>query len=549
MIAGCIGVDSVRIWCNHDALAYAGLDYSLAYGWPNGQKDDDDHVRHLDGAAFDWIPLLRGNKIVNFNAEDIEARDSSMLDLEGLKSILVIPVFIQDAFWGFVSFEDYTHDRHFTLSECDLMRSASFLLVNASIRQSILQDLVDAREEAYSNSRAKGEFLANMSHEIRTPLNAIIGMTKLAQETEDAERKEYCLGKIKEASSHLLGVINDILDMSKIEANKLEVFPVPFHIRAMIDRVVSIMRFRLDEKQLEFTSEVCPDVPNVAIGDDQRLAQVITNLLSNAVKFTPSEGRIRLSVRLLERSAEACVVEVSVADTGIGISQEQQTRLFSSFEQADSSTSRKYGGTGLGLAISRRIIEMMHGTIAVRSVPGEGSTFSFTVKLRLVANGNAETGVDNGRDFSIYETASRRDTAAEQGRIPDFGAYAVLLAEDMEINREILTSLLEPTKLRVDCAVNGREALECYLAKDGAYDLVFMDLQMPEMNGYDAAVAIRKSGMPSAEGIPIIAMTANVFHEDIERCFACGMNGHIGKPIDFTQVIEALNQYLLPTPD
>jgi signal transduction histidine kinase len=245
-------------------------------------------------------------------------------------------------------------------------------------------ELYKAREKAINASQAKGAFLANMSHEMRTPMNAIIGMTTIAKTANDIERKDYCLNKIEDASTHLLGVINDILDMSKIEANKLELSSVTFNFERVIQKVVNVNNFRVEERKQQFTVNIDRGIPPFLAGDDQRLAQVITNLLSNAVKFTPEEGTISLRAFLAAEENGVCTVQIEVTDSGIGISPEQQARLFSSFEQADSGTSRKFGGTGLGLAISKRIIELMGGSVWIESELGKGSTFAFTFKAEQV---------------------------------------------------------------------------------------------------------------------------------------------------------------------
>jgi CheY-like chemotaxis protein/anti-sigma regulatory factor (Ser/Thr protein kinase) len=268
-------------------------------------------------------------------------------------------------------------------------------------------------------------------------------------------------------------------------------------------------------------------IPPYIHSDEQRLAQVITNLLTNAVKFTPENGEIRLAARLISISRDNAEIEISVKDTGIGISAEQQAKLFTVFQQAESSIARKYGGTGLGLAISKRIVEMMEGTIQVESEPGHGSRFSFQICVgtaeapKTIADISADSPIENA-----------------------FEGKCILLAEDIEINREIVRSLLEPTAVEIVDAVNGRDAVEKFAAEPEKYDIIFMDVQMPELDGYDATRRIRAMAFEKANSIPIIAMTANVFKEDIDKCLNAGMNAHIGKPIDMGQVLEKLRLYI-----
>jgi len=388
-------------------------------------------------------------------------------------------------------------------------------------------ELEAALEKAQAANRAKSDFLSNMSHEMRTPMNAIIGMTSIGKSAPDIEKKDYAFEKIENASTHLLGVINDVLDMSKIEAGKFDLSCVEFNFEKLLQKSINVVNFRVDEKHQNLTVNTDKRIPVNLNGDDQRLAQVITNLLTNAVKFTPENGSIYLDARLKKEENGICTIEINVKDTGIGISEEQQSRLFSSFQQAESSTSRKFGGTGLGLAISKHIVELMGGEIWLDSKPGVGSIFSFTVLLKRGKEENAE---------------SRPDKETSEQQI-SFKGRRLLLAEDVEINREIVMALLEPTEIEIDCAVNGKEAVKMFSRKPKGYDLIFMDMQMPEMDGLEATHQIR-SIEGHKNGIPIIAMTANVFKEDIEKCLAVGMNDHIGKPLDFNEVMEKMEFYL-----
>jgi CheY-like chemotaxis protein/two-component sensor histidine kinase len=321
--------------------------------------------------------------------------------------------------------------------------------------------------------------------------------------------------------------------MSKIEANKLELFPVTYCFEEMLKKIIDVISVRTDERHQELIVTIDEKIPRFLTGDDQHLAQVITNLLSNAVKFTPEHGKIRLNAQLLEEKGGICTLQIEVSDSGIGISEEQQSRLFSSFEQADSGTSRKYGGTGLGLAISKSIVELMSGRIWLDSELGKGSTFHFTVKVKKANNPND--------DYS-------KDEEEESGQQPEnvnFENYIILLVEDIEINREIVLTILEPTAIKIDCAENGREAVEKFAASPNKYNLILMDLQMPEMDGYEATVKIRKiEEEVMRKPVPIVAMTANVFTEDIEKCLSVGMNDHLGKPLDIKDLIKKLRKYL-----
>jgi CheY-like chemotaxis protein len=378
-------------------------------------------------------------------------------------------------------------------------------------------------------------------------MKAITGRTAIALDTSDPEHKEDCLNKINAASEHLLGVINDILDMSKIGADKLELSPTAFRFAKCIDDMVNIIRFRVEEKQQRFEQQMDPNIPDILVGDPQRLAQVIGNLLTNAVKFTPEAGEIRLAVTLEKEKDGVCTIRFDVADTGIGVTEEQQARLFTSFEQADSSTARKYGGTGLGLAISKFIVEQMHGEIWVESEPGKGATFSFRVQLLRAAREDLP-----GEGGPLSSTTNHDDLAEE---VNDFSGRQILLAEDVEINREIIMTMLASTNIGIDCAENGIEALALYRNNPGRYDMIFMDIQMPEMDGYEATQNIRKfetehyaadaaDAVDARPKVPIIALTANVFREDIEKCLAVGMDDHIGKPVDFKEVLLKLRTYL-----
>ena len=664
IMAGAVEADRVRLWKN--SVENGKLCCTQLYEWVDGgDGNDQDRVLTVnvpyDEALPGWENSLSNGWCINSLTRDTSPVVKERLSKQGILSLLIVPVFLQDKFWGFVGFNDCRQERMFTANAESILRSASLLIANALSRNEMTQELEAALEKTRAASQAKGNFLSIMSHEIRTPINAIVGMTIIGKSATSMEKKNYAFDKIDIASSHLLGVINDVLDMSKIEANKFELSNVEFDIEKMLQKVINVIVFRVNEKSQKLTVKLDPKIPHSMVGDDQRLAQVITNLLSNAVKFTPEKGSISLRLQLVEEKNGLCTIQSEVADSGIGISKEQIKRLFTSFEQAESSTSRKYGGTGLGLAICKQIVGLMRGNIWVESELGKGSSFKFTAKLEraatkegqlaqaveegirvLFAAGDPETreyyheiiqrmgitctavpGISealealeqnggynvcfvdwmmpgvNGIELSCaikarglrvpvvilasaYEWNSIEKAAMAAGvsgfltkplfsseiincisdlvgekavsvsddtgheSVEDFSGYHILLVEDVEINREIVQTLLEPTQIKIDCAVNGLEAVQSVEASPGKYDMIFMDMQMPEMDGLTATQHIRALDMAGAKEVPIIAMTANVFKDDVEKCLEAGMNDHIGKPINVDDMLKKLTKYLQP---
>ncbi len=664
-MAKAVKADRAYIWKNHmkDGMLFC----SQLYEWAGDVEVQQGKAFAVETAYADSVPeweeILSQGLCVNGIVSELSANEQAMLCPQNILSVVAVPIFLKGEFWGFIGFDDCHRERRFSKSEVAILRSASELVAEALVRHEMEESLRASSVElqraltaAQTASVAKSDFLSSMSHEIRTPLNAVIGMTAIGRRSADAERKNYALDRIEEASTHLLGIINDILDMSKIEAGMLELSPVEFNFENMLSKVVTVIGHRVSEKQQQFSVTIDGNVPRFVIGDDQRLAQIIANLLSNAAKFTPEHGAIQLIVSQLGTVNGINEIQIEVADNGIGIPAEKQANLFKSFTQAESGISREFGGTGLGLSISKRLVEMMGGRIRVESSPGEGSRFIFTVKVPsgvknvsslltpgvawdtvrvLVVDGSLVTrqgfkdsfdrmgvqcvtaadGVDAHQiilkqgDFDVYfleiNTAvmgvglmgylkergghgaviliSSGEWEALQDKVLEVGAYKglvkpilssalvdcmneclgnphenhsndnagefvgkfLLLAEDIEINREIVLSLLEDTGLSIECAENGMDVLSMVEENPGKYDLILMDMQMPIMDGLEATRQIRDLSSAWCKKIPIIAMTANVFKDDIKECLASGMNDHIGKPIDLDDMMGKLRRYLI----
>lgn len=395
------------------------------------------------------------------------------------------------------------------------------IIEDISERKKHEQAILKAKEAAEALAHSKANFLANMSHEIRTPMNAIFGFIQLLErETQNPSQLDK-IKKINAASKHLLNVINDILDLSKIEANRLELEEINFCIQELFADVNSIVADRANTKQLHLMETIAPALSGLVLqGDRIRISQILINLLSNAIKFT-HQGRINTSAHIETEDENSLRIRFEVADTGIGISNQQQERIFEAFEQAETSTTRHYGGSGLGLTISRRLVNMMGGQMGVDSSPGQGSRFWFTIRLKrakTLSNGTAE----HHPDVSFRPGAR------------------ILLVEDNEFNQELSCEVLRSAGLVVDIADHGGIALEMF--QHTRYDLILMDIHMPVMDGFEATRRIR--ALEIGRSIPILAMTANVLSEDREQCLEVGMNEFLTKPIEIESFFQALSRWI-----
>ena len=596
------------------------------------------------------------SKILN-NGETISAY--RFKDTDGTDSIAFFRPIFDEWYIGIVTSRSSYYEPVYILA---LVLSILGITLMCALSYILLRTTAE-KMRSDEESRSKSSFLARMSHEIRTPMNAIIGMTDIAKKTDDMSKIQNCIVTINDASNHLLGVINDILDMSKIEADKLELSETEFLFEDMLRQVTNVVKFKLEEKHQRLLINLDQNIPDSIITDQQRLSQVITNLLSNAIKFTPENGKISLNTYYrIENNAH--ILQFEVIDNGIGISKEDQQRLFTPFEQADGSISRKFGGTGLGLAISKKIVESMGGEISVESDLTMGSKFIFHIVFIPCVSKKADMALEdidlsnvrilvidkdrnnreyfkniasksgftcltasNGRsgfqilaDEKIFDMIfiskddndpdcismirkmreycknnlpiilmsqdqwSKEEEASmkpytdqliikpffqstiieciqeyttrdelseevfaqevEQDEGPIFTGKHILLAEDVEVNQLIFTTQLLETGVEIDCADNGQIACDMFLENNDKYDMIFMDIHMPELDGYDATKKIREMNVPNAKDIPIVAISADVFREDVEKSKSYGMNDHIGKPFKLEEVIEKMKKYM-----
>lgn len=414
--------------------------------------------------------------------------------------------------------------------------TALLLAIGARMKATVIQGNLKRAEAA---NLAKSEFLSRMSHEIRTPMNGIVGMSTIAmQNIDNTDKIKDCLEKVIMSSKHLLALINDVLDMSKIESGKVELRHESFNFRAFLQDFENLYGEQVKSKGISYETILASDLEVQIIGDSLRLNQVLSNLLSNALKFTPAKGMIKLRVSKTGEDQENVYLRFEVIDTGCGIAEENYDKIFESFEQENVDVTYKYGGTGLGLSIVKRFTGLMGGGIHVTSVQGSGSTFTVDLPFGKIK--------ESGKPTRFSDINGRNDLAKDCYAVDyDFKGKRILLVEDNELNREIAEELIGVTGASVESAEDGVQAVEMFKeSAEGYYDLILMDVQMPHMDGYEATRCIRALGRSDAQKVPIFAMTANAFAEDVQKSREAGMNAHISKPLDIRAVYKQMNRYL-----
>ncbi|MDR2641839.1 MAG: response regulator [Planctomycetaceae bacterium] len=484
----------------------------------------------IDRAVFtisseEWKKLGLGEQLFSKNQALCESPVTNRIWLElGLSSVIFMPVFNNNQQINGVILGGISETNKDVYDFLPQELTSPFMVYCQQM--SGIMGLFEAIDKANQAGHAKSRFFANLSHEIRTPMNAIIGMTQIAERSKDLEEINRCIKQIKSSSKHLLGLINDVLDISKIEDGKLKLTNSAFDLYQVIESI-RVSMLQLAQKKSQTFLVDFHNLSNMRLcGDDMRLSQVLINLLGNAIKFTPENGQVRLDISEFSHDQDSITLQFSVTDTGIGIDPNFLDRMFKPFEQADNTISRNYGGTGLGLTISQHIVSLMGSSIRVESAAGQGAKFTFSIRFEK----------DN-------VAAITQDEQQIKEELLDFSNYRILVADDVRINRMIICSLLKDTNIAIDEAENGKEAVEMIKnSPTGYYLLVLMDMQMPVMDGCTATRIIRTSQHPDATKLQIIAMTANVFKEDVQEVLDAGMNGHIGKPIDIQIVIDTIRK-------
>ncbi|MCL1805370.1 MAG: ATP-binding protein [Clostridiales bacterium] len=545
LIAEALGADRVSIWKNHREEGL--LHYSQVFEWKEGVGADElesfvsiSEPRRYGKTLPGWEERLAGGESIYGLARDMEPGPRAHLEAQGVLTVFVTPVFLQDQFWGFVAYDNHQMETAYAEGERMTMRSGGIVIANALFRYEMMLSVQDASDrleaalsEAQDASQAKSNFLANMSHEMRTPLNAILGLSELTLEAGRMEEEDRInLEKINNAGMTLISTVNDILDISKIEAGKFELISVEYDLPSLLNDTVTQSSMFIGEKFIDFVLNIDENLPARLLGDELRIKQVLNNLLSNAFKYT-REGTVELKVRC-QREGEEVMFTADVRDTGAGILPENIDKLFEDYSQVDQKSNRRIMGTGLGLPIVKKLIEMMGGSISVESEYGVGSVFTVRLPQHYVSDEVIGPAMaENLMSFHFFE--QKRDQNAKLSRV-SLPYARVLVVDDVATNLDVAKGLMKPYGMTIDCVASGQEAIDAIRDAEVRYNAVFMDHMMPVMDGIEAAQRIRELGTDYAKSVPIIALTANALSGNEEMFLSKGFQAFISKPIDINHL-------------
>ncbi len=505
---------------------YSKTAFNHRYEWINDTDSFRVNRKRLQNILYEtylprWENELRNGNTIKGNTKNFPENERIILQARGTQSLIVVPIFIEEKFSGFIGFDNCHSEQDWGSIEENILKSAAAAVSGAISKQLKEHEIVVAMEATEAASKAKESFLANVSHEIRTPMNGIIGLTQLIQKSKLDEKQSQYITAIKQSSEHLLVIINDLLDFSKIVAGQMEFENIEFDLTSLIYNINQTYGNRALDKGIYLHSDIGENVPVKLMGDPVRLNQVLVNLVGNSIKFT-EQGGVTIRIKCIEEKNNSLNLRFSIEDTGIGIPADKTETIFESFKQADKDTARKYGGTGLGLSIVKKILDAQNGKIWIESEPGRGSSFIFDLTFEIPTKGNIEkVGVITYHKLK---------------------GVNILLAEDNMVNQLLANDLITEWGAEIDIADNGEIAINKLHTKK--YDLILMDVQMPIVNGLDATEIIRKYSDKSISRIPIIAMTANAIKGDNDKCFAVGMNDYITKPFKPLDLNNKIWQYI-----
>ena len=513
------GVDRVYLFQNEYDEAGNGIT-NQKIEWTAASSAAQINNPALQGVHFEDIetfisPLIKGKPFYGIVRELECGRTRELLELQDIKSVAVLPVYVRGVFWGFLGFDECQYERVWNEAEFSMLSAFANSLEKAIERRLIEEELEKSKKEADEANAAKSMFIANMSHEIRTPINGILGMIDLLAKSDISNEQKVYIDLLRNSTESLVNIINDILDLSKIESGSMELILEPFEVRQSIYEVIKMIQPLMDNKELNLKVAISKCIPTYLLGDFEKIKQVLLNLLSNAIKFT-SKGSIEVSIDGKQRDDRLFEIEFCVSDTGIGISGDKMKNIFEPFVQADNTVSKRYGGTGLGLSICQKLIEMMKGHISVQSTAGEGTKAAFVIPLE--------------EPLSIGIVEQKSQCSNIEPRLKR--ALHILIVEDNEVNQLLVSKFLRKGNHTFEIASNGKEAIELF--EKEKFDAVLMDVQMPEMDGYTATRLIRQGEKDSHT--PIIALTAHAMKGDAERCKDAGMNYYLAKPIYFDKL-------------